>query len=115
SAFVAWAAWLSRVIDNLPALGVGYSRVTPRTAFFESLIPVWNLFMLPARVREATRMLHPQGGGDGLIALAWLVIFVPWVVLTVGFRVLLYFHLVDESADVLPAYIALRGFALGGT
>ena len=114
-AFVAWAAWLSRVVDNLPALGVGYSRATPRMAFIESVIPVFNLFRLPARVREVTRLLHPQGGGDGLIAAAWLVMFAGWVILAVGFRLLVAAQMIDESADPLPTFSALRAIALGST
>jgi len=114
-AFVAWAAWLSRVVDNLPALGVGYSRATPQMAFIESVIPVFNLFRLPTRVREVTRLLHPQGGGDGLIAAAWIVMFAGWVILAVGFRLLVASQMIDETADPFPTFSALRAIALGST
>jgi Domain of unknown function (DUF4328) len=114
-AFVAWAAWLSRVVDNLPALGVGYSRATPRMAFIESVIPVFNLFRLPVRVREVTRLLHPQGEGDGLIAAGWLVMFAGWVILAVGFRLLVAQQMIDKSANVLPTFSALRAIALFST
>ena len=36
---VAYAAWIRGVVANLPALGLGYSRVSPQMAFIEPLIP----------------------------------------------------------------------------
>jgi hypothetical protein len=116
AAFIGWAAWLSRVVDNLPALGVGYSRASPRMAFFESVVPVFNLFRLPARVREVTRLLHPQGGGDGLIAFAWLVLFGVWVIPILGVRLLTFWSIIEgDFASSYTAYVVLLGIALGGT
>lgn len=77
---VAYGAWISRVVDNLPALGAGYSRVSPRMAFLENVVPGVNLMRLPARVREVTLLLHPSGRGDNLIVAAWLAIYVGWAI-----------------------------------
>jgi hypothetical protein len=85
-------------------------------AFFESVVPVFNLFRLPARVREVTRLLHPQGGGDGLIALAWLVLFGVWVIPILGVRLLTYWSIIEgDFASNYTAYVVLLGIALGGT
>jgi hypothetical protein len=83
-ALVAWAAWLSRVVDNLPALRVGYARVSPQMAFIENFLMGRNLYSMPARVREVTNMLHPDGGGDEILAAAWLALFGSVIVGRVG-------------------------------
>ena len=40
SAFVMFGLWLSKAIAAVPALGLGYTRVTPRQALFEVLFPL---------------------------------------------------------------------------
>ena len=115
AALVLWAAWVSRVVDNLPALGVGYSRATPQMAFFENLVPGFNLFRLPVRVREVTRLLHPLGEGDGLIAIAWLVMIAGWVVLFFGRFVLIGQVLEGHEADVYPTLSLLLAVTYGCT
>lgn len=87
---VTWGAWISRVVDNLPALGAGYSRATPRIAFIENIVPGVNLLRLPARVSEVTRLLHPTGGGNGLLTVAWLVMYAGWFLFIVVDRIALY-------------------------
>lgn len=77
-AMAAWAAWISRVVDNQPALGLGYPRVTPRWAVVEALIPGPNLLTGVARIREVLVKLDPKGHGVGFINLAWLLAFGPW-------------------------------------
>ncbi|HEY0443400.1 MAG TPA: hypothetical protein VGC90_04175, partial [Candidatus Limnocylindrales bacterium] len=73
SALVAWAAWLSRVIDNVPTVGLGWPSSTPTSAFFENFLPGLNLLRIPAIVRDVVRRLEPSGGrGESLIAAAWL-------------------------------------------
>jgi len=71
-ALVAWAAWLSRVVGNLPAVGAGYPNVTPRAAFLENFVPFLNFLRVPAILRDVVRRLDPGGRGDALIAAAWL-------------------------------------------
>jgi hypothetical protein len=71
-AVAAWAAWLSRVVDNIPALGLGWPNVTPSGAFLESFLPGVNLFRVPAIVRDVMTRLEGGPRGDALIAAAWL-------------------------------------------
>ncbi len=86
-AMACWAAWISRVVDNLPALGLGYSRVTPRWAVVEALLPGPNILTALARIREALVRLDPSGHGVGLVTLSWLFAFGPWVLLALYSRV----------------------------
>jgi hypothetical protein len=115
-ALVAWAAWLSRVVDNLPALGVGYARVSPQIAFIENFLMGRNLYSMPARVREVTQKLHPAGGGDEILAVAWLALFGSVVGGRIGFYVARI--LAGSEADYLRARIVVGGLttvvALGG-
>jgi hypothetical protein len=71
-AVTAWAAWLSRVVDNIPALGLGWPNVTPSAAFIESFLPGVNLFRVPAIVRDVINKLEGGARADALIAAAWL-------------------------------------------
>jgi hypothetical protein len=72
-ALLAYAAWISRVVANLPALGLGFSRVSPTMAFIEPLIPGVNLYSLPARAGEVLTKLEGVGRGHVMIGLAWLI------------------------------------------
>jgi hypothetical protein len=107
AALVAWAAWLSRVVDNLPALGVGYARVSPQMAFVENFLMGRNLYSMPARVREVTQKLHPAGGGDEILAAAWLALFGSIVGGRFGFYVARI--LSGTEADYLRARIVVGG------
>lgn len=71
AAILAWAAWLSRVVENIPALGLGWPRATPRVAIFESLVPVVNLYRVPSILRDVMNRLEPGAQADALIAAAW--------------------------------------------
>jgi hypothetical protein len=71
-AVAAWSAWLSRLVDNIPALGLGWPNVTPSAAFIESFLPGVNLFRVPAIVRDVMNRLEGGPRGDALIAAAWL-------------------------------------------
>jgi hypothetical protein len=72
AALTAWAAWLSRVVDNIPALGLGWPSVTAWAAFVENFLPGVNLFRVPAIVRDVMAKLGMGASGDALIAAAWL-------------------------------------------
>src|SRR5215212_5691292 len=85
-ALLAYAAWISRVVGNLPALGLGYSRVSSTMAFIEPLIPGFNLYALPARVGEVLRKLDEKGSGLPLLGLAWILFIAPVAVVAVAVR-----------------------------
>ncbi len=89
AALVMWAAWISRMMDNLPALGMGYPRVTPAMAFVENFLPGFNLFRMPARIREISGKLDPTGN-QGLIAVTWLALFGSWLIARVATFVILF-------------------------
>jgi hypothetical protein len=97
-ALVSYAAWISRVVENLPALGLGYSRVSPTMAFFEPLIPGVNLYSLPARAGEVVAKLEGNGRGMALIGLGWLLGFGP---LVVGAWITRIGRVTEDGADLL--------------
>lgn len=85
---ILWSAWISRVVDNLPALGAGWPRVGPQMAFFELFIPGRNFYALPARVREVLILLDPAGRGQLLVGATWVAMFVPWFIGALVFNIL---------------------------
>lgn len=106
-ALIAWAAWLSRVVDNLPSLGLGYARVSPQMAFIENFLMGRNLYSMPARVREVTQKLHPAGGGDEILAVAWLALFGSVIGGRIGFYVARF--LAGSEDDYLRGRIVVGG------
>lgn len=76
ASLLTFAAWISRVIDNIPPLTGHYPQATPRSTIVEVLIPFFNFFRIPAILREALRLLDPRGNGDALIAAAILPLIV---------------------------------------
>ena len=87
-ALVAYAAWISRMVTNLPALGLGYSRVSGQMAFIEPLIPGFNLWALPARMGELLKKLDEKGSGMALLGLAVILVVAPPIVTGVLLRYL---------------------------
>jgi hypothetical protein len=89
AALVGFASWLSRVVANVPALGGGYTNVTPQMAFIENFIPVANLFRIPAILRDVMQRLEAGGKGDALLIASWLAfvsaIFLPRLNIFVAF------------------------------
>jgi hypothetical protein len=89
AALVAFASWLSRVVANVPALGGGYTNVTPQMAFIENFIPVANFFRIPAILRDVMQRLEAGGKGDALLIASWLcfvsAIFLPRLNIFVAF------------------------------
>ena len=76
-AFIAWGAWLSRVVANIPALGGGWPAVTPRAAFVNSVVPIYNLYGATAIVRDVlVRLSAPGAARIGLLTAWWLALFV---------------------------------------
>jgi hypothetical protein len=76
-ALLAYAAWIRRAVDNLPALGLGFARVSPTWALFEPLIPGFNLYSIPARMAEVIEKLGGHLYATALIGLAWILVVVP--------------------------------------
>jgi hypothetical protein len=94
---LAYAAWISRVVANLPAVGVGWSRVSPTMAFVEPLIPGFNLYAVPARVAEVIRKVDEHSSAIPLLGLGWILVVVP----PIAAGLILRFTLVIEATDEL--------------
>jgi hypothetical protein len=105
AALLAYAAWISRVVSNLPALGLGYSRVSPTMAFLEPLIPGFNLYALPARLGEMLRKLDEKGPGLPLLGLAAILVIGPPVVAAVLIRV-------SRAFETTGDFLRTSGFTL---
>ncbi len=83
-AVIAFAAWLSRVVANVPALGGGVPTTTPMRAFLYSLVPFVNLFRVPGILQDALYRLDPRAGGFFMVAAAWVGLFGGRLVSIVG-------------------------------
>jgi hypothetical protein len=78
---LVYALWIRRVIENLPALGLGFARVSPNWAFAEPLIPGFNLYAIPARIAEVIQKLGGHLYATAMIGLAWVLVVGPALVL----------------------------------
>lgn len=84
-ALVAFALWLSKAVAAMPALGLGYTRVTPKAVILETIIPVYDFFRVPPIIRDLMRRLDPTSGRAGiLIAGAWFGLVLGFFVPRVG-------------------------------
>jgi hypothetical protein len=110
-ALVAYALWISRVVANLPGLGVGWSRVSPRMALLEPLIPGFNLYALPARVGEVIRKLDEQSPALPLLALGWGLVVIPPIAAGIMVRFSL---LVQDTGDFFQTagFLILLAFTI---
>ena len=97
-ALIAYAFWIRRVVENLPALGLGFSRVSPTWAFFEPLIPGFNLYAIPARIAEVIQKLGGHLYATALIGLAWILVIGPALLLVYVAR---FTRLFGTGADLL--------------
>lgn len=95
-ALIGYALWISRVVANLPALGVGWSRVSAQMAMLEPLIPGFNLYALPARVGEVIRKLDERSTALPLLGLGWILVVIPPIVAGVILRFSAY---VEDRGD----------------
>jgi Domain of unknown function (DUF4328) len=84
AALVAFAAWLSRVVSNVPTLGGGDPGITPTRAFVSTIIPLWNLIKVPGIIQNALYRLDPQAGGFFMVVLAWFGLVGSWFVSVIG-------------------------------
>jgi len=103
AALLSFGFWIRRVVENLPTLGLGYSKVTPTWAFFEPLIPGFNLYAIPARLGEAVDKLGGHAITMPLLGLAIIFAFGPAIV--VGF--LLRFTGMFGSGDELRQAVSI--------
>jgi hypothetical protein len=104
-ALLAYAAWISRVVENLPALHLGYSRVSATMAFLEPLIPGFNLYALPARLGEVLKKLDEKGNGVPLLGLAAILFIGPVVVAAVAIRL-------SREFEATGDFLRTSGFTL---
>jgi hypothetical protein len=104
-ALVAYASWISRVVSNLPALGLGYSRVSATMAFMEPLIPGFNLYALPARLGEVLKKLDEKGNGLPLLGLAAILFIGPALVAAVAIRI-------SREFETTGDFLRTSGFTL---
>ena len=105
-ALIAWSLWLSRTVASMPALGLGYPAASGLMAFVENFIPFFNLFRVPAIVRDVVRRLEPKAGrGEALIFAAWISLLGGYIVP----RVLGFF------IDDLRTAVTVSGIATGLT
>jgi hypothetical protein len=79
-AVLFFAAWLSRVIMNIPALGGGVPTTTPTKAFVYPLIPIVNLIKVPGMIQDALYRVDPGAGGFFMVALAWFGLVGSWII-----------------------------------
>jgi len=81
--FVAWGAWLRRVVANIPALGGGWPGTSPDAAFVSAVVPGSNLVWGTAVLRDAVvRLSAPGAARLGLLTAWWIslvIALLPWV------------------------------------
>ena len=99
-ALLVYAAWIRRVIENVPALGLGFARVSPNWAFAEPLIPGFNLYAIPARIAEVIQKLGGHLYATAVIGLAWVLVVGPAVILIYVSRFTRFFGRGDELLRV---------------
>jgi hypothetical protein len=75
-----FAAWLSRVVSNVPALGGGLPGTSPSRAFVSTLIPLVNLRSVPGTIQDVLYRLDPTAGGLIMVAIAWVGLVGSWIV-----------------------------------
>jgi len=97
-ALLAYAAWIRRVVENLPALGLGFARVSPNWAFVEPLIPGFNVYSIPARIAEVIQKLGGHLYATALIGLAWILVVGPALILVYVAR---FTRIFGTGADLL--------------
>jgi hypothetical protein len=110
-AVVAFAAWLSRVIANIPALGGGQPSTTPARAFVYTLIPLWNLIKVPGMLQDALYRVEPRAGGFFMVAAAWFGLVGSWIVSFMGGWIIGFglVKAITDAPDRVVATQALQG------
>jgi hypothetical protein len=111
-ALTGWAAWLSKVVRVMPALGLGYPAANGLMAFVENFIPVLNLWRVPAIVRDVVVRLEPSESKGGAL------IFVAWIGLIAGYLLPRFGALVNRvgsepGEDYVRNQIVVQSVAAG--
>ncbi len=75
-----FAAWLSRVVSNVPALGGGIPGTSPWRAFVTTLVPGLNLRTVPGTIQDVLYRLDPKAGGFFMVAIAWIGLVGSWII-----------------------------------
>jgi len=83
-----FAAWLSRVVSNVPALGGGIPGTSPWRAFVTTLVPGLNLRTVPGTIQDVLYRLDPKAGGFFMVAIAWVGLVGSWIISVVASRYL---------------------------
>jgi predicted ester cyclase len=83
-----FAAWLSRVVANVPALGGGVAGTSPWRAFSTTLIPILNLRTVPGTIQDVLYRLDPKAGGFFMVAVAWVGLVGSWLIAVIASRYL---------------------------
>jgi hypothetical protein len=114
---VFFAAWLSRVVGNVPALGGGLPGTSPGRAFVATLIPIVNLRTVPGTIQDVLYRLDPKAGGLIMVAVAWVGLVASWIVARIagwylGLR--LTFDLAN-AASLKEAVASTRGIITATT
>jgi hypothetical protein len=106
-----FAAWLSRVVSNVPALGGGIPGTSPWRAFVTTLVPGLNLRTVPGTIQDVLYRLDPKAGGFFMVAIAWIGLVGSWIVSVVAARYLSARVVFDVSnAESLDeAVVSVRG------
>jgi Domain of unknown function (DUF4328) len=74
---ITWLAWQSRAVDNVPSLGGGRPRWSPRWSIGWWFVPIMNLFRPYQIVRDLSdRMATATLAGGGTLVLAWWLTYV---------------------------------------
>jgi RNA polymerase subunit RPABC4/transcription elongation factor Spt4 len=112
---VFFAAWLGRVVSNVPALGGGLPGTNPGRAFVNTLIPLVNLKTVPGTIQDVLYRLDPKGGGVFMVMVAWVGLVGSWILSFFGgwyLNLRVTFDIVNaETLD--EAVESLRALLLG--
>jgi hypothetical protein len=104
-AFVAGVSliiWLSRFVDNVPALGGGTPKRSPRRVIVYWLLPILNVVFLPLVLNDVARRQSRDGAGHRALILIWWLLFVfPLISLVWGVPVVLDVAGTDWVRNVL--------------
>lgn len=104
-AFIAglsFIIWLSRFVDNVPPLGGGTPKRSPRRVILYWLVPLINFIFLPLILNDVARRESRDGAGHRTLILAWWLLFVfPLISLIWSVPVLLDFAGTDWVRNIL--------------
>ena len=106
-----FAAWLSRVVSNVPALGGGVPGTSPWRAFVTTLVPGLNLRTVPGTIQDVLYRLDPTAGGFFTVALAWVGLVGSWLISVIAARYLsarIFFD-IRNATSLEDAVEAARG------